>query len=315
MKNKLCLTHFTFFVLLLTTVFVSCVKKDDMYKENTDESARKQVVKLTGAPDLVAIARDVKPTNDTFVLIDIRRYPNTEADLNQPLTVKLQSDPVYIDTFNSQNGTSFVELPSSAYTLVGDLNNLTFEPGEAIKEVKIIVDQSQLDLSQAYALAFKVTDAGSGVINADASEGIYNVGVKNKYDGSYSTDITLTGWAAYGIADGVTNTWSTPIDLITSGAASVTLSTGYQPAFTDVGDETVFGATAPQYTFDPATDQMIEVINLAPDDGRGRGFHLDATQTSYFDPATKNVYAHYIMVQNGRPDQHIDMVFTYKGPR
>src|SRR4029078_7597648 len=213
MKNKLCLTHFTFFVLLLTTVFVSCVKKDDMYKENTDESARKQVVKLTGAPDLVAIARDVEPTNDTFVLIDIRRYPNTEADLNQPLTVKLQSDPVYIDTFNSQNGTSFVELPSSAYTLVGDLNNLTFEPGEAIKEVKIIVDQSQLDLSQAYALAFKVTDAGGGGINADASEGIYNVGVKNKYDGSYSTDITLTGWAAYGIADGVTNTWSTPIDL------------------------------------------------------------------------------------------------------
>ncbi|HEV8506088.1 MAG TPA: DUF1735 domain-containing protein [Chitinophagaceae bacterium] len=312
MKNIMRLTYFS---LLLATLFASCVKKDDMYKETTDESARKQVLKLMGAPDLVAYARDVKPTLDTFVLIDLRRYPNTEGELNQPLTVKLQSDPSFIDTFNNNNATSFIELPSASYTLLDDLNNLTFQGGEAIREVRIVVDQSQLDLSQQYALAFMVTDPGGAVINGGATEVIYNVGVKNKYDGSYGADITLAGWGAYGIADGVTYTWSTPIDLITSGAASVTLSTGYQPGFDASGGETVFGATYPQYTFDPATDQMIEVINLAPDDGRGRGFHLDATQTSYYDPATKNVYAHYIMVQNGRPDQHIDITFTYKGPR
>ena len=312
MKNTMRLTYF---FLLLATVFVSCVKKDDMYKEPTDESARKQVLKLMGAPDLVAYARDVKPTLDTFVLIDLRRYPNTEAELNQPLTVKLQSNPDLIDTFNNHNLTSLIELPSGSYTLLDDINNLTFGAGEAIKEVRIAVDQTQLDLSQAYALAFSVTDPGGAVINSGQVDGIYQVGVKNKYDGSYSTDITTAGWGAYGIADGVTNTWPIPIGLITSGAASVTLSEGAQVAFDDAGGPVGFGATNPQYTFDPATDQMIEVINLAPDDGRGRQFHLDPAQTSYFDPATHNVYAHYIMVQNGRPDQHIDMIFTYKGPR
>src|SRR5215467_3682169 len=114
MKNIMRLAHFSFFFLLLTTAFVSCVKKDDMYKENTDESARKEVLQLMGAGELTQLARDVKPTNDTFVLIDLRRYPSTQDELNQPLTVKLTSIPSLIDTFNNQNGTSFVELPSSA---------------------------------------------------------------------------------------------------------------------------------------------------------------------------------------------------------
>ena len=315
MKKIMRLTKFSFLFLLLAAAVVSCVKKDDYYKKDTTESSRKQVLKLMGAPDLVAFARDVKSTNDTFVLIDLRRYPNTEADLNQPLTVKLQSNPLLIDAYNTANGTSFVELPAASYTLLDDINNLTFQPGEAIKEVKISVDQTQLDLSQAYALGFTVTDPGGAVINPGAVDVVYNVGVKNKYDGSYSADITLTGWGAYGIADGVTYTWPIPIGLITSGAASVTESEGYQPGFTAAGDPTVFGATYPQYTFDPATDQMIDVTNLAPDDGRGRAFHLDPAQASYFDPATHNVYAHYIMVQNGRPNQHIDIVFTYLGPR
>jgi hypothetical protein len=321
MKNIMRLTHFSFLFLLLTTAFVSCVKKDDMYKENSDDAGRKEVLQLMGAGDVTQFARDVKPTNDTFVLIDLRRYPNSEAELNQPLTVKLQSDPSLIDTFNSQNGTSFVELPAGSYTLLDDINAVTFQPGEAIKEVKISVDQSQLDLSQAYALAFSVTDPGVAVINTDLADAIYNIGVKNKYDGNYTMDMTLKGWAAYGISDGPTLTWPSNVQLVTSGAASVTMTndatgTDLQPAFTDVGDITQFGATAPQFTFDPNTDQLIDVDNLVPDDGRGRDFHLNAAAgPSYFDPATKSVVAHYIMVQNGRPDQTIDITLTYVGPR
>jgi hypothetical protein len=321
MKNIMRLTHFSFFFLLLTTAFVSCVKKDDLYKKTSDESARKEVLQLMGAGDVTQFARDVKTTNDTFVLIDLRRYPNTEAELNQPLTVKLQSDASLVDTFNSQNGTSFVELPAGSYTLLSDINSLTFQPGEAIKEVMISVDQTQLDLSQAYALAFTVTDPGGAAINTSLTSAVYNIGVKNKYDGNYTMNLTLTGWGAYGISDGPTLPWPGNVQLVTSGSASVTMTndaTGanLQPAFTTAGDITQFGATDPQFTFDPATDQLIEVTNLAPDDGRGRNFHLNAAGgPSYFDPATKSVVMHYIMVQTGRPDQTIDVALTYVGPR
>jgi hypothetical protein len=321
MKNIKRLTHISFFFLLLATAFVSCVKKDDMYKENTDESARKEVLQLMGAGEVNQFARDVKPTNDTFVLIDLRRYPSTEAELNQPLTVKLQSNPTLIDDYNTANGTSFVELPAGAYTLLGDINNLTFQPGEAIKEVKISVDQSQLDLSQAYALAFTVSDPGVAVINTDLTDAIYNIGVKNKYDGNYSMDITLAGWAAYGISDGPTYTWPSNVQLVTSGSSTVYMTndltgTDLQPAYDATGAETQFGAAGPQFTFDPNTDQVTDVSNTYPDDGRGRGFHLNAAAgPSYYDPATKSVVVHYIMVQTGRPDQTIDISLSFVGPR
>jgi hypothetical protein len=321
MKNIKRLTYISFFFLLLATVFVSCVKKDDMYKETTDESARKEVLQLMGAGELTQFARDVKPTNDTFVLIDLRRYPNTEAELNQPLTVKLQSSPTLIDDYNTANGTSLVELPAASYTLLDDINAVTFQPGEAIKEVKISVDQSQLDLSQAYALAFSVADPGVAVINSSLKDGIYNIGVKNKYDGNYTMDMTLKGWGAYGISDGPTLTWPSNVQFVTNGAASVTMTndatgTNLQPAFTSAGDITQFGATNPQFTFDPNTDQLIDVDNLTPDDGRGRDFHINAAAgPSYFDPATRSVVLHYIMVQTGRPDQTIDITLTYVGPR
>ena len=52
------------------------------------------------------------------------------------------------------------------------------------------------------------------------------------------------------------------------------------------------------------------------DDGRGRGFKMNPAVTdSRYDPATKTIYASYYMVQTGRPDMQIDVVFTYTGPR
>lgn len=319
MKKSMRLTYLSLFFSLLAILFAGCVKKDDYYKKDTTESARKTVVQIIGAGGLVQYARDVKPTNDTFILIDVRRYPNTEADLNQPLTVKLVANATLIDVYNNANGTTFVELPSNAYTLLTDINNVTFAPGQAVAEIKISVDQSKLDLSESYALAFSLSDAGTNaVINGSLKDALYSIGVKNKYDGYYTLDITTTGWSAYGIADGVTYTWPLDVAIITSGAASVIQDQGFgtlQPAFTSAGDATQFGATAPEFVFDPATDGLIDVHNTIPDDGRGRKLRLNPALNSFFDPATHNIEAHYIMSQNGRPDQYIDEILSYKGPR
>ena len=187
MKNKLCLTHFSFFFLSLAIALVGCVKKDDLYKKASDETARKDVVQINGADDIIQYSRDVKPTNDTFILIDLRRYPNSEAELNQPLAVKLQLNAQLIDDYNTANSTSFIELPASSYTLLSDISNITFQPGEAIKEIRISVDQSQLDLSLSYALGVSLTDAGSGAINTTLSNAVYNIGVKNSFEAYYTT--------------------------------------------------------------------------------------------------------------------------------
>jgi hypothetical protein len=182
MKNIMRLTYFS---LLIATVFASCVKKDDMYKETTDETARKEVVQINGADDIIQYSRDSKPTNDTFILIDLRRYPNTEAELNQPLTVKLQLNPQLIADYDSANQVYFIEMPSNAYTLLDDMSNITFAAGEAVKTIQISIDQSKLDLAQAYALGVTLTDGGGGAVNTSLDNAVYGIGFKNPYEAYY----------------------------------------------------------------------------------------------------------------------------------
>src|SRR4029078_5057536 len=185
MKNIMRLTQSYFLFLSLAIIVVSCVKKDDMYKENSDESSRKEVVQINGADDIIQYSRDVVPTNDTFILIDLRRYPNNEAGLNQPLTVKMQLNPQLIADYDSANNAAFIELPAGSYTLLDDINNINFPAGEAVKEIKISVTQSMLDLSQAYALGVTLTDAGGGAVNTTLSNAVYSIGVKNPYEAYY----------------------------------------------------------------------------------------------------------------------------------
>lgn len=186
MKNLIAKLPLLFVVL--TIAFAGCIKKDDYYKKDTDEPNRKQVVQITGASDIIQYSRDVKTTNDTFVLIDIRRYPNTEAELNQSLTVKLVKNSTLITNFNNANGTGFIELPANSYTFLTDINNITFQAGEAIKEIKISINQSLLDLTEAYALGFSIADAGSNAVsNASLKDALYSIGIKNAYEAYYTT--------------------------------------------------------------------------------------------------------------------------------
>ena len=154
-----------FSVLALGIAFTGCVKKDTFFSYDQSTPNRKQVVKIAnGGGDIVVIARDVNPTIDTFGVIDLRREPNDNAQLNTALTVKLVKDPTLISDYNTANGTAFVELPASAYTLLGDLNNITFQPGQDIVQVKIRLNKAVLDLSQQYALGYAIADAGTGAV-------------------------------------------------------------------------------------------------------------------------------------------------------
>ncbi len=302
-------------------IFASCVKNDSFYKKDTTEGSRKQIVEIVGSGDIISYARDAKTTNDTFSLIQLVRYPNNQADLNQSLSVTLTPDSTLIDDYNTANGTSYVQMPSDAYSLSTDLSNITFPAGVSNLPITIIVDQTKLDLSQQYALGFvlSTSDAGTSV-DPDLENGLYSVGVKNKYDGTYEFTINTVGWAAYGIADGVSYDWSAlaggTVGLVTAGASSVVFDIGYQPGVTSDGQATGFGATDPEFTFDPNTNLLTNVVNLIPDDGRGRAFAMNPAVTdSRWDPATGNAYLAYLMFQNGRPTQYIYDTLVYKGVR
>ena len=60
-----------------------------------------------------------------------------------------------------------------------------------------------------------------------------------------------------------------------------------------------FGATKPAHTFD-ASDKLTNTVNAVPNPSNGRAFvNNPAVTDSRYDPATKTVYAAFIMTQPG----------------
>jgi len=315
MKNIMRLSKFTFLFLALASI-VGCVKKDDFYKKNTNETSRKQTVQIMDASDIIAFARDVKTTNDTFVLIDVRRYPSSPAELNQPLTVKLTKNPGLIDAYNSANGTSYTELPANAYTLLSDINTLTFQPGEAVKEIKISIDQTKLDFSQQYALAFSIADPGSNAIAITSlKDAIYDIGVKNKYDGVYSVvsgtvtrytnPTTPAGDALSGSLVG-----NPDVQLITAGANTVAIPPpGPGSIQWAAGNNSyVAGIDGLRITIDPVT-------NLTTITSQSNGTLANwAGHENRYDPATKTFYLAFRWNPTSTVREY-EIVLKYKGKR
>lgn len=312
-----------FIILLgLVVVLAGCVKHDDYYKSvNGGDPNRKTIVKLVGTTDIIQIARDVNPAIDSFDVIEIAREPNSNADLNQPLTVKLQLKPSLIDDYNATNSTSYVALPDSAYTVLGDLNNITFKPGEAIKEIRIRLDKSKLDLSQQYALGYSLVSVGSGaVINSSLSNGLYSIGVKNQYDGHYQVTGTLTDV----VNPALVGNYPMDVFLITAGPNSVYLFDNliggvYHSIFnTGTGNPSYYGSFGIEIFFDPSGNgKVTSVINVyGQPAGNGRSAQLAADGANQFNLGTKDMDIKYLMLQ---PGTTVRTTFTehfkYLGPR
>lgn len=315
---------FRFNILLVPVLMLavaSCVKKDDFYKKDTPETNRKQTVQITGASDIITFARDVKSTNDTFILIDVRRYPNDAAQLNQPLTVKLTKNSSLITTYNNANGTGYIELPSNAYTLLSDISSITFQPGEAVKEIKISVDQSKLDLSEQYALGYSISDAGSNAVAVPSlKNALYAIGVKNKYDGHYQVTGTMVD-----LTNGsLTGNYPMDVYLITAGPNTVYMYdnavNGPAHSILSGGSLSYYGGFAPQFTFD-ANDNITVVDNAYGQGNNNRSGQLDPSGANHFN-SNRSIDVKYYMLQLNNAtlapsyirttfDEH----FKYLGPR
>jgi hypothetical protein len=282
-------------LLLLVVLISSCEKTEINYEPN-----RKTIVKIKDAEnEITQKARDVLPTIDEFILLDVRRELTRPDDINQPLTVKLQQDNSLIADYNSAHGTSILVLPSAWFTLSDDITNLTFAPGEVVKTVTIKLNKTSMDLSQRYALAYKITDAGSGaVISSSLKEAIYEIGVKNKWDGAYRITGTMVDLAA----PTITGYYPQDADLITTGPASCVMV----PWDLGIPGHLILSGTSLSYygsfglvlNFDAATNKIASVVNYyGQPAGNTRSAVLDDTGLNTWNPSNKEINIKYFMLQ------------------
>jgi hypothetical protein len=238
------------------------------------------------------------------------------------VTVTVQLNDALITAANTDLDLALEPIPAGSYTLSS--LSVVIPAGQKLSDaLKITVPNSTLlDPTITYALGFTITAVDKGYTIAGNQKNIVIAfSIKNKYDGVYKLKLRSTGWAAYGIADGVAAEYSGTFDFITVGANSnSTFSSARQdnllPAFagntTAVTGYTAFGATTPLFVFDNATNALTDVINTTPDDGRGRTLEINPAVTdSRYDPTSKVIYASFIMKQNGRPNQIFYDTLTY----
>lgn len=299
--------------LLASTLFSVGCKKEKVFFEEELEGA--QTGAGFGLPNQSPISLTLESSTTSYTEA-INAFVSNGGSAELSLSV----DESLVDAYNAANGTAFGIMPSDIYTLP---NSISVSGGSGSSDATFDI-QKLLTYGSSFAIGIKITGASGGTsyVLPGNSEKVIIVQVKNKYDGVYTWTITTTGWAAYGIADGVTRTYPGTYDMFTSGASSLDIfgnarGDNLLPAFTTDLQATAFGATSPRFTFDGTTDKITSVTNIIPDDGRGRALRInpDPSLANYWDAATGNIYTSFIMSATGRPDQYYTVVMTYVGSR
>ena len=259
-------------LLVLTLGFTACIKKE--VTPLKDEGST--FIKLIGGDSPFGVSSnpiDFVSTPQTIVVCDVRKDAANSGSLNTTTTVTIKDDTALVRAANS----SYLHLPSSWYSLVGDFTktggvggtyNLTFKPGEFAKEIAINIPNAQLlNPSRLYALAFTITTVSADSKISFQKSLVVEIGAKNPWDGVYEMsgtyqDVTNASWTHYGAQQ---------YSLITISATKCVVRNddlnggipGY--IFNAGGSGSYYGSYGFVIGFDPATNKINEFYNYYGD--------------------------------------------------
>lgn len=307
----------------LMFLFSACRK--DAFNGKETKGAGKTFVYIEQAQQrnqFFDVFNDVKPV----LMFTVRRDAANKADLQKAVTVTLKAqDQAFVGAnYTVMPATLFTLNPQPGVSLAGNGDiTLNFAAGDFAKNIIFNIDGSKVDLSKQYAMGYVITNFGgfskqhtAGGVSQDTI--LTTIAIKNKFDGNYDvtgsyTDVNLP--AATGVYP-----YNVNFETISAAANDVFNNTlGDYGFLFNVGDGTqsAYGSFSPEFTFDPATNKIISVVNAY---GQGSGSHhrsarLDPTGVNEYDPGSKTIKVKYIMESDGIDRCHFDETYTYKGPR
>lgn len=230
-------------------------------------------------------------------------YDN-QSPAPEDISITLQQNNGLVTALDPNAGlipASEIQIPSQ---------NLVITKGKFISDAffQIKLNTENLDPNKKYGIGFSVASVSrsSVQIPANLKDIVFIFTLKNKYDGIYSARVRMDhpddrdpAWTR------TPYTYPYEIHLVTKGPATVEWintafagDVGYHPLMTP--GVSGFGATTVAHEFDPATDLLIDTYNAFPNPANGRAFEPNPAVTdSRYDPATKKIYAAFIMTQPG----------------
>lgn len=284
----------------------------------SSEGKGNTIVKVLNAGERV-LAFNAVSTPQNAVLVDIRRDAPSENALANTVTAKVSFDMAYLDQYNEENETEYEILPAEYFTTdipAGpDGFTLTFGPGEFAKPITFTLkDATLLDFSKQYAFPLTITSVDGGGQVSESKTAFVKVLVKNAWDGAYEVTGNMKDEAAalFGL-------FPMNFHLVTSGATTVD---GYDPDYwvdyfipiLSDGAVSGYGAFAPVFEFDPATNKIVKVTNLYGQPAANtRSAGLDPSGENYYDPATKTIKVKFFMYQSSSipTPPHIRVYFDW----
>mgnify|MGYP001356571821 CR=1 FL=1 len=225
-------------------------------------------------------------------------------DYQSPAESELSVTVVKDDALVTAADPTLVMLPAAAIQIV----NLTTKiPAGNFVSDKFMVklNTDLLDPTKKYGIAFKISNAPAGVqLSSNLNHVVFAFTIKNKYDGIYQARVRNDHPAdrdptwlrtAY--------TYAYDIHLVTTGPNTVKMyntafAAGFHPLFTT--GTSGYGQTEPTFTFDLASNKLLNVVNSFSPVTNGRAFVMNTAVTdSRYDPVAKKVYIAILMNQTG----------------
>jgi hypothetical protein len=308
----------TAFLSLTFMALLSSCLKDSKYYVNF--AASKPLVELPGSSDVGPLGGPFQTfafsISTTPSVLDVAVNLAAPKPLGSPLTVKLSVNADTLTKYNAANSTNYTLLPAADYS---STLSVTIPAGQNLVSLVVNINTSLIDPSQQYVLPLTITDGGGQQIS-NLNTILYNIQVKNAYDGQY----TVTGTMNDTKSATITGAYPITADLITASATmDYMFSTQFGAPYHDIlaaGAPNVYGQFAPVFTFSGTS--ITAVTNFygqpAPD-----------TRSALIDPTGVNATTgtpgqagfsfkvKYIMAQAslGGNRTFFDETWTYVGPR
>jgi len=209
---------FTLLAVGLSLMFTSCLKDKGPVQDFSESPALISFQYFGSSATPLTVGLLATPTDSFSLEITLSVASLT---LSTPVTATIAADDAALANYNTDNGTSYVQLSSSLYSLQ-DNGTVTISPGQQIVNFTVHFAGDQIDFSKDNALVLTITDAQGAVIAANLNTAIILVKLKSVYEGSYVETGTLTRFNGATEASGVLDEF--PIDG-TTGFTTVNLTT------------------------------------------------------------------------------------------
>jgi hypothetical protein len=214
------------------------------------------------------------------------------------IDVRFIIDTAGVSTYNAAHGTSYVLLPSSAYS-VSSLDD-TIKAGQTSSQGQtIFITTGSLDFTAQYILPVKMVAVSSGQIDSALQTTWFTISkLNNIYAGSYTTTGTRYNYNADGSYAGSTAISDTRV-LSTMSFDSCSINT-----IANLGS---YNGTVFYVRVNP--DNTLEFSGYLQNDP-GSPIANEPGKTSTYDPATKTWDVHYMYTNTNGTFRYMDEVWT-----